>query len=418
MILYVRSERAAYAARTSRKVSAIHDQWRDLGYDVEMVCGGDVLDGTPSGGAAGAAEGGAVEPRPPGRWSSNPDLEGLAAPLVHSISELRDIRHDRVLLQHLRRRMERGRPQLVWHRASRLHLAPLRAAQEFGVPYVLEWIDHLVSYDHSLFRRRALAADRERMRAAFRIVVVSEVWKQEVARDYEVDPARLVVAHNAVYPDEFRRDAAAGARIRERMGIPADALVVGFVGSYAWFHQTHLVAEAAAVLRERGVGSVYWLMVGDGPHRAEFDARVAELGVEDRVLCQGRVPGDEVSEWLSAMDAAVVMSIGADIICPVKVPEYMAAGLAPIVADMPAYAEVVDHERTGLRFRAFDPAAMADEVARLAASPGRAAELGEAARREVADRFTWRVTWGAALERIAADAQRELGAEPLRGAKS
>jgi glycosyltransferase involved in cell wall biosynthesis len=101
------------------------------------------------------------------------------------------------------------------------------------------------------------------------------------------------------------------------------------------------------------------------------------------------------------MDAAVVMSIGGEIIVPVKVPEYMAAGLAPIVAETPASREVVEDGRTGLLFRPDDSASMADAVARLVASPGLASELGEAACAEVVTRFTWERTWGTALTDIA-----------------
>jgi glycosyltransferase involved in cell wall biosynthesis len=272
----------------------------------------------------------------------------------------------------------------------------------------LEWIDALVSYDHSLFRKRALAADRMRMQAAFRVLVVSEAWKRDVAAQYAVPAERIVVSHNAVNPDEFIRDPEAGKQIREQMKIPPNALVVGFVGSYAWFHQTHMIAEAAAALRQRDVGPVYWLAVGDGPTRPQLDAKAAELGVGDVVIRQGRVPPNQVSSWLSAMDAAVVMSIGGEIIVPIKVPEYMAAALAPVVSDTPASREVVEDGRTGLLFRPDDAASMADAVAKLVGEPGLAASLGRAACEEVRARFTWERTWGSALTEIATAAGMRL----------
>ena len=98
------------------------------------------------------------------------------------------------------------------------------------------------------------------------------------------------------------------------MKIPANALVVGFVGSYAWFHQVHMIAEAAARLRERGIGPVYWLAVGEGPNRQKLDAISTQLGVDDLVIRQGRVPHDEVSHWLSAMDAAYAEAVVAGVV--------------------------------------------------------------------------------------------------------
>ena len=42
MILYVISDRGQASSRIGRKIVAIRKTWRDLGYDVDLVCGGDV----------------------------------------------------------------------------------------------------------------------------------------------------------------------------------------------------------------------------------------------------------------------------------------------------------------------------------------------------------------------------------------
>ena len=42
MILYVRSERGAHSQRPSRKLVSIHQTWRDMGFEVELICGEDV----------------------------------------------------------------------------------------------------------------------------------------------------------------------------------------------------------------------------------------------------------------------------------------------------------------------------------------------------------------------------------------
>ena len=95
------------------------------------------------------------------------------------------------------------------------------------------------------------------------------------------------------------------------------------------------------------------------------------------------------------------MSAG-EIICPIKVPEYMAASLTPIVADSAANREVVSDGRTGLLFASGDAGAMAEVIAKLAAEPGLARRIGAAAREEVVTRFTWPATWGRALQEVLA----------------
>lgn len=394
MIFYVVSDRGAFSTKAGRKLVAITRTWREMGYEVELVCGGDlaVQAGDPTG-AAPAARG-------PSRFVSTPDLEGWQAPLVHSVSEWRDMQHDKKLGAYLRKLLDGRRPSVVWHRASRLQVSPLDLARELGVPYVFEYIDQLVSYRHSLFRKRALAADQRRMDEAHRVIVTSAWWKQEVADDFEISPAKILVSHNAADPDEFIRDEKAGAEVREREGIPAEALVVGFVGTYGWYHDAHIVAEAAARLRERLPSPVYFLMVGDGPHRFKLEEEVERHAVQDLVKRRGAVPHAEVPALLSAMDAAVVPNNGGPRICPMKVQEYMAAQVVPVVAESPANREVVTEGVTGLLFPNRDPAGMADAIEKLAREPGLAARMGRAGREDVQRRFSWRETFGRAIENI------------------
>jgi len=262
---------------------------------------------------------------------------------------------------------------------------------------VLEWIDRLVSYDFSLFHHKARAADNRRMQAAFRVIVVSERWKQDIVDEFGIPPERVLVSHNAVDANQFTRDPDAGARVRQQIGIPQNALVMGFVGKYNWHHNAHLMPEAAAMLRKETDAPVYWLMVGDGPHRAKMETVTNELGVNDIVVRQGSVPHSEVPAWMSAMDAGVVPVSGGEIICPIKVPEYMAAGLCPVVADGAANREVIETGRTGMLFRSGDARSMADAVRKLSDAPGLVGRLGSAARAEVAKRFSWQRTWGQAL---------------------
>ena len=70
MILYVRSERGAHSERPSRKLVSIHQIWRDMGYEVELICGADAA-GPLSEGSAGTKR------TAPMQFRSNPGLTGI-----------------------------------------------------------------------------------------------------------------------------------------------------------------------------------------------------------------------------------------------------------------------------------------------------------------------------------------------------
>ncbi|HVU34087.1 MAG TPA: glycosyltransferase [Opitutaceae bacterium] len=95
--------------------------------------------------------------------------------------------------------------------------------------------------------------------------------------------------------------AADGARARARHGIPRGALVVGHVGRLAPEKNLgYLAAAVAAFLRARP--DARFLVVGDGPARAEFQAVFAEQGVDDRLVLAGKRTGAALREAYRAMD--------------------------------------------------------------------------------------------------------------------
>lgn len=74
---------------------------------------------------------------------------------------------------------------------------------------------------------------------------------------------------------------------------------------------------------------------------------------------------------------------------PVKMFEYMAAGVPVIASDFPLWRGIVEGSRCGLCVDPRDPAAIAAAIDRLAAHPGLAQEMGANGRRAVLARYSW-----------------------------
>jgi glycosyltransferase involved in cell wall biosynthesis len=66
-----------------------------------------------------------------------------------------------------------------------------------------------------------------------------------------------------------------------------------------------------------------------------------------------------------------------------------ASGLPVVATAVGGLRDTVEADRTGLLVPPADPAALAEALERLAASPGLARALGDAGRRRVAAEFTW-----------------------------
>lgn len=74
---------------------------------------------------------------------------------------------------------------------------------------------------------------------------------------------------------------------------------------------------------------------------------------------------------------------------PIKMFEYMSAGLPVIASDFPLWREIVVGNECGLCVDPLDPAAIAAAIDALVDDPARARQLGENGRRAVEERYNW-----------------------------
>ena len=219
-------------------------------------------------------------------------------------------------------------------------------------------------------RRAAVLSLRAILRAADRTICVSRAEHEELARVAGTAAARrAVVIPNGVRtsPPRNERDRAS---VREALGIAADDTVAIWIGSLDERKDPLVAVRAADRAR------VTLLVVGDGPlrstvqHAAGANAHV--LGRRDDVPC-----------LLDATDVYVSTSHREGL--SLSLLEAMAAGLTPIVTDLPENVEAVDE--AGLAFAPGDEAGLADALRRLVSTDGEMARLGSEARERVAAHF-------------------------------
>jgi glycosyltransferase involved in cell wall biosynthesis len=280
----------------------------------------------------------------------------------------------------------RFRPDLVYGRFPEA----TAASAELGLPVLFETHLPLGSTGLSgLLHRRLLRHRRLR-----RVVVISEALKQEYLRRYQVREQLL-----AVVPDAADDP---GDGPGDRLG-PPDRLQVGYVGNvypgkgvetvlalaaacpWADFHVIGGEPSQLRAWEELARSLPNLRLHGYVPHgrtdRYRLGCDVLLAPYHRRVGTHG---GGEAAQWMS----------------PLKLFEYMAAGRAIIMSDLPVLREVVRDRVHALMVEPENTAAWVDALAQLARDPGLRERLGREARAEFLRTHTWVARAGAALHGV------------------
>jgi glycosyltransferase involved in cell wall biosynthesis len=116
------------------------------------------------------------------------------------------------------------------------------------------------------------------------------------------------VIYNGVDIGEFSPTSLAEGRqaLRQRLGYPPEAFVVGSVGRLVPAKNHRVLIDSISTLRERGIDARL-LVAGDGPLREELERHAASKGVESVVRFTGSVA--DVRPMLAAFDVFVLPSL-------------------------------------------------------------------------------------------------------------
>lgn len=249
----------------------------------------------------------------------------------------------------------RGRPDVVL--SLHVALAPacgaLRRAR--GIPFV--------QYVHAKEVRQLPYLAAAAVRGASGVVAVSR-YARDLADEAGADDDAIRVIHPGV--------ALPGAVAEPRAAQPT----LLSVSRLADRNKGHDVVLAALPQIARHVPDVRWVVVGDGPLRAELEAQAERAGVAGRVTFTGGLSDAERDAWLDRATLFVLPTRrpadgrGGEGFGMVYV-EAAAHGLPSVASRVPGVVDAVRDGETGTLVAPEDPAALAAAVVALLADRDR-----------------------------------------------
>ena len=315
-------------------------------------------------------------------------------------AELPSLAFNETLKQELREKLEARTLSFLYQRYCLHNFAGVQTSRQFGIPFVLEfngpevwvarhWGTHL---EHE---RLADRIELLNLHAADVIVVVSRpILSDLVSRGIPAE--KILVNPNGVDPERYS-PLIDGSAVRTRYDLTGKT-VVGFIGTFGKWHGAEVLAAAfGRLLRDSPElrSRVRLMMIGDGHMMPAVRATLAEFNVQDACLLTGLVPQEQGPMHLAACDLLVSPHVsnpdGSPFFgSPTKLFEYMAMGKGIVASDLDQIGEVLSHDVTAWMVPPGDVGALQQGLRVLVSDSARRSRLGEAARREVAEKYTWR----------------------------
>ena len=179
-----------------------------------------------------------------------------------------------------------------------------RACRAQKIPYVVEPIGMFVPIVRNIFLKRVYHArwGKEMLAGASAVIATAEQEVEELAAG-EISRSKIVLRRNGVLAP---RELPQRGRFRSAYGVPADGLLILFLGRLSEKKSPDLLLESFARLPESICGKQVWLAFA-GPDESGMQAGLRELSreraVDPRVVFSGAVFGD--MKWAAYRDADV-----------------------------------------------------------------------------------------------------------------
>jgi glycosyltransferase involved in cell wall biosynthesis len=281
----------------------------------------------------------------------------------------------------------------IYQRLSIANYSGVVLSRALGIPLIIEyngseaWIAR--NWGRPL-RKQGLAEQVEaaNLRHAHLVVTISDVLRDELL-DRGVAPERIVTYPNCIDPEMFdprRFTTQELTALRRRHGIPADAVVVTFIGTFGQWHGAEILAQAIRQLLDKHhewieEEKVHFLLVGNGLKMPDVREILGNHAQGPYITLTGLVPQHEAPLYLASSDILcsphVPNADGTKFFgSPTKLFEYMAMGKSIVASDLDQIGDIL---RNAVRLPVTDNVEdiLANRRVALLVEPGNANEFAQ-----------------------------------------
>ncbi len=239
-------------------------------------------------------------------------------------------------------------------------------SEKVGIPLVLTV--HSTEYDRSGWlhpNEWFISMERRGMQKAQRIIAVSEFTKRVIVEKYGINPDKISVVHNAVYP----------------IGHGKKKNIVLFLGRLTIQKGPEFFLKTAKKVLE--YEDTHFVMAGMGDMLPRLIDQAVELGIANRIIFTGKLTEDEVKHIYKLSSVYVMPSVSEPF--GITALEAISAGTPTIVSKTAGVSEVFQN---CLKVDFWDTDEMANKIIALLRYQPLHKTMQENSQKEI-DLFTW-----------------------------
>jgi len=298
---------------------------------------------------------------------------------VHKLKRMQGF--DWSLIAGIRKRLRAGRFDVVHCHQYTPWLYGWLAA--LGTPARVVFTEHGRLYPDR-YRYKAMLVNPVMAMFTTTIVSISSATKEALVRFEFIPRKKIRVIYNGTAA--LKRNDIEAQKVRDNLGIPKDAFVVGTVSRLDPVKNQSMMLRAFKEFSEKYPDS-YLLMVGDGPDKEKLISLANELGLSERTIFTGFI--NNPIHYLSAMDVFLLSSHTEG--TSMTLLEAMSLEIPSVATHVGGNPEIIENGTTGILTEPDSSKSFAEALEKLCQDGPTRKSMGSAAQQRFMERFSAKV---------------------------
>lgn len=305
------------------------------------------------------------------------------------------------------------KPNAIYQRYNGFSFCGAYIAKKKNIPFVLEFnssdvwkIKNWQNKDtllkrifktiyYKIFKLPIVSAiEKYNLNSAAHIVVVSDALKNILLK-FGVDENKIIVNPNGIDESKYNPQIKCDD-VKQKYNLE-NKIMIGFIGTFGQWHGAENIALAFGRLLKKSPeykNKAKLFMIGDGVRMPIVKKHILEFGLQENVVLTGLIPQEQGAKFLSACDILINATVpnpdGSEFFgSPTKLFEYMAMGKAIICSDMAQMSKILEQGKTAYMVEPGNIDELATAMKELVDDSELRRRLGDNARDEVIQKYTW-----------------------------